>query len=259
MIRTAQPLGAIGINPNHPIFAGSAAQIICYGDQNGFLRNFGNVIPQPTANGTLATGTTDIGNALKFDGTSTYLDFGVLNVAEEFTVFWGGVFDALASVTGIVDCSDGTTSGWSIFTSGTDLFLSGNRWQGNLISSGWATGQFYHAAARNKTGTGYAIFRNGAQIAGDSSSLGSSVANPVNNFWVGQLRVSNPKFITARLSYFYMIDKYLSDDLIKMIFDNPWQILEEEPEVYYYPTASIPPVGSKIPVFANHYRNMGIM
>jgi hypothetical protein len=235
---TNQPLYPVPLDKTHPAFAGSGAQIICVGDQNGFLRNAGSLIAQPVPGGTLASGTTEAGSALLFNGSSTYLDFGTTAIpTDEFTVMWGGVFDALSGVTGIVDCSNGSSNGWSLYTSGTDMYLSGNHYSGDLLASGWATGTFYHGAARYKAGVGPSIFRNGAKIASSGITL-SGISNPTNPFLVGQLRVSSPRFITARFSYFYLFDRYLSDDLIKSLQVNPWQIFEQEPEIIYYPAST---------------------
>jgi hypothetical protein len=65
--------------------------------------------------------------------------------------------------------------------------------------------------------------------------------------------------MTGTMAYFYLIAKWLDDAIITPLHQNPWALLEEEPEVYFYPPPSAPPVGAIIPVFANHYRNMGIM
>jgi len=235
---TNQPLYPARVDLTHPALAGSRAQIICFGDASGFLRNAGDLIAQPIPGGTLASGTTDAGSALAFNGSSTYLDYGTANIpTDEFTVMWGGVFDALSGVTGIVDCSNGSSNGWSLYTSGTDMYLSGNHYSGDLLASGWATGTFYHGAARYKAGVGPSIFRNGAKIASSGITL-SGISNPTNPFLVGQLRVSSPRFITARFSYFYLFDRYLSDDLIISLQANPWQIFEQEQEIIYYPAAS---------------------
>lgn len=223
-----QPLYPAKLDLSHPALAGSQAQIICFGTANGFLRNAGNLISQPTPGGTLASGTTDAGSALAFNGATTYLDFGTASIpTDEFTVLFGGIFDALSGVTGIVDCCNGSSNGWSLYTSGTDMYLSGNHYSGDLLASGWTTGTFYHGAARNKSGTGVAIFRNGAKISSGAFGL-TGVSNPTNTFLLGQLRVSGPRFITGRLSYFYLIDRYLSDDLIISLQSNPWQLFESE-------------------------------
>jgi hypothetical protein len=228
LVLSNQPLYPAKLNLSHPALAGSSAQIICVGDQNGFLRNAGSLIAQPIPGGTLASGTTDAGSALAFNGSSTYLDFGTANIpTDEFTLLWGGVFDALSGVTGIVDCCNGSSNGWSLFTSGTDMYLSGNHYSGDLLTSGWATGTFYHGAARNKSGTGISIFRNGVKIADSGFGL-VGVSNPTNPFLFGQLRVSGPRFISGRFAYFFLFDRYLSDDLIKSLQANPWQVFEPE-------------------------------
>lgn len=235
---TNQPLYPARVDLTHPALAGSRAQIICFGDANGFLRNAGGLIAQPTPGGTLTSGTTGAGSALAFNGVSTYLDFGTANIpTDEFTLLWGGVFDALSGVTGIVDCCNGSSNGWSLFTSSTDIYLSGNHYSGDLLASGWATGTFYHGAARYKAGVGPSIFRNGAKIASSGITL-SGISNPTNPFLVGQLRVSSPRFITARFAYFYLFDRYLSDDLVILLQTNPWQIFEQEPEIIYYPAST---------------------
>jgi hypothetical protein len=234
---TSQPPKRSRVDASHPILAGVSNAIIQYGDVNGWRGNnatgeFGSLIQDPTLNGTLASDYTDAGPALKFDGSTTYADFGTANIpTDEFTVMWGGVFDALSGVTGIVDCCNGTSNGWSLFTSGTDMYLSGNHYSGDLLASGWATGTFYHGAARNKAGVGISIFRNGAKIANSGIGL-TGVSNPTNPFLVGQLRVSGPRFITGRFAYFYLLDKYLDDQQIADIAVNPYRILSPQRKLY---------------------------
>jgi hypothetical protein len=234
---TSQPPKRSRVDASHPILAGVSNAIIQYGDVSGWRGNnatgdFGSLIQDPTLNGTLASDYTDAGPALKFDGSTTYADFGTSNIpTDEFTVLWGGVFDALTGVTGIVDCSNGTSNGWSLYTSGTDMYLSGNHYAGDLLASGWATGTFYHGAARNKSGVGTSIFRNGAKIANSGTTL-SGVSNPTNPFLVGQLRVSSPRFITARFAYFYLFDRYLDDQQIADIAVNPYRIFSPQRKLY---------------------------
>lgn len=260
---SSQPPKSALLDSSHPALAGVSNAIIVYGDPYGWLQSnataqLGSKISAPTLNGARGHSATYAGPALIFDGSTTYLDFGTANIpADEFTLLWGGVFDSLTGVRGIIDGSNGSTNGWSLFSSGTDIYLSGNHYGGDLLSSSWATGTFYHGAARNKSGVGKSIFRNGAKIADSATGL-PSVSNPTSSFLVGQLRVSSPRFISARFSYLYLVDKYLSDRVISDIAVNPYSIFFPRRRILQL-AVSAPPVSATIPVFMNHYRNQGIM
>jgi hypothetical protein len=220
-----QPAQRLPIDWGHKILKGVNAAIIAYGDTTDWAINQGKLIAAPTVNGTFAKSVISKGRSLAFNGSDTYLAYDPANIpADEFTLLVGGVFGSLSGVTGIVDCSNGSTSGWSLFTSGTDMYLSGNHWSGDLLSSGWTTGSFFHLAARNKAGVGKAIFRNGVKIASSGLAL-AGVSNPVNPLWFGRLKVSSPQYVTGNFAYFYLLDKYLSDDAIKSISENQWRIL----------------------------------
>lgn len=232
-----QPLYPAKIDLSHPAFAGSSAQIICFGDQNGFLRNAGNLIAQPTTGGTLSSGTTDAGSALAFNGTNTYLDFGTANIPTvEFTFLWGGIFDDNDSPRGFIDCTNNGVSGWNIYQDGTDgMYFNNSSYPAGNQTTGWTVGQFWHGALRNKGGVSCDWFRNGTKI---YTGTGVSPAAPTLPFWVGRLKVGGLPYLNARFSYLYLIDRYLSDDLIKSLQNNPWQIFESEPEILFYPVAS---------------------
>jgi hypothetical protein len=232
-----QPLYPARIDLSHPAFAGSSAQIICFGDQNGFLRNAGNLIAQPTSGGTLSSGTTDAGSALAFNGTNTYLDFGTANIPTvEFTFLWGGIFDDNDSPRGFIDCTNNGVSGWNIYQDGTDgMYFNNSSYPAGNQTTGWTVGQFWHGALRNKGGVSCDWFRNGTKI---YTGTGVSPAAPTLPFWVGRLKVGGLPYLNARFSYLYLIDRYLSDDLIKSLQNNPWQIFESEPEVVFYPAAA---------------------
>lgn len=230
-VRTSQPQYPATIESSHPALDGVTASIITYGPRNLWRRHQGQGIDQPIFNGVIAAGPTPIGAGIRLDGSTNYLDYGTNNIpADEFTLFVGGVFDALSGVTGVADCSNGSTSGWSLFTSGTDMYLSGNHYSGDLASSGWVTGKVFHLAARNKSGVGKAIFRNGAKIATSGLSL-VGVSNPVNPLWIGRLRVSGPQYVSGRFAYCYLINKYLDDATIIAIQANAWQLLAAEEEL----------------------------
>jgi hypothetical protein len=231
-----QPLYPARIDLSHPAFAGSSAQIICFGDQNGFLRNAGNLIAQPTTGGTLSSGTTDAGSALAFNGTNTYLDFGTANIPTvEFTFLWGGIFDDNDSPRGFIDCTNNGISGWNIYQDGTDgMYFNNSSYPAGNQTTGWTVGQFWHGALRNKGGVSCDWFRNGTKI---YTGTGVSPTAPTLPFWVGRLKVGGLPYLNARFSYLYLIDRYLSDDLIKSLHANPWQIFESEPEVVFYPAA----------------------
>lgn len=257
-----QPDKNADLDFSHPALDGVTSAIILFGDVDGWRSNhangdLGSLIGDPTFNGTTSSDMTEADDALKFDGSSTYINMGAVNITDEFTAMWGGVFNALAGVTGIVDCSDNGTSGWSIFTGNTDLYLSGNRYAGDLLSSGWVAGRFYHGAARNKAGVGKSIFRDGAKIADSASGL-AGVSNPINPFWIGQLRVSSPRFLSASLSYFYLVNKYLDDETISDIAVNSNGIFAPQRKPIGM-GASAASIVSPMPVFINHYRNQGIL
>lgn len=232
-----QPIYPANLDLTHPALAGSSAQIICFGDQNGFLRNAGSLIAQPTSGGTLASGVTDAGSALAFNGTSTYLDFGTANIpTAEFTLFWGGVFDANDSPRGFIDCTNNGVSGWNIYQDGTGgMYFNNSSYPAGNPTTGWTVGQFWHGALRNKGGVSSDWYRNGVKVA---TGTGVSPTAPTLPFWVGRLKVGGLPYLNARFSYLYLLDRYLGDDLIKSLQTNPWQIFESEPETVFYPAPS---------------------
>lgn len=233
---TNQPLYPARLDKTHPAFAASSAQIICVGDQNGFLRNAGSLIAQPVPGGTLASGTTNSGSALAFNGSSTYLDFGTSNIpTAEFTVLFGGIFDSFDNYRGLIDCTSGAT-GWNVFqAAGGTLWFSIDGYSGSLSSSGWPVGQTTHGALRNKASVSCDWFRDGAKIA---TNAGQSPSPIIVSFLVGNQRGGGSTFLNGRLSYFYLFDRYIGDDLIISLQANPWQIFEAEPVVEIYPAAA---------------------
>jgi hypothetical protein len=234
-----------------------------YGDQNGWLGNnatgeFGSLIGEPTLNGTIASDYAEKGRALAFDGTTTYVEFPITNVPyTEFTLLWGGVFDNFASFRGFVDCVANGTSGWGVFqAAGGVLWFAVTSYAGVLSSTGWPSGVMVHGALRNKYGLTCDWFRNGSKI---SSTVGSLPNAPTLPFWIGKQRAGGTAFIQGRFEYFYLLDKYLDDQLISDIALNPYRIFSGNKTMILDATAGVPPVTAPIPVFANHYRNQGIM
>lgn len=249
--RTEQPPFLARPDPDSLMLAGVSSSLIAYGPPENWVVNVGERIGNPTFNGTFSAGGTPIGVGTRFNGTNTYFSYDSANVpADEFTFLIGIVFDSLSGVTGLIDASNGSSNGWSLFTSGTDMYLSGNHYSGDLLASGWTTGVFYHIAARNKFGIGKAIFRNGSIIAADTTSL-IGVSNPTSPMWIGRLKVSGPQYISGRVAYCYLIDKYLTHAAIASIASNAWQALEPEETPIHFSIGGAPAPSFK-PVWARN-------
>lgn len=232
---TNQPLYPAALDTTHPALAGVSASIIATGDPSGWMRNAGSRISAPALNGTIALDTTALGNALVFDGASTYLSYGAANIpAAEFTVLFGGIFDSFDNYRGIADCTVNGTSGWNIFqTAGGGLWFSVNGYAGSLLSSGWPTGTVVHGALRNRNGATCDWFRDGVNIASTSGKNPGAVTNPL---WIGNQRGSGLPFLSGRFAYFYLLDKYLDDLSIAAIAANPWQLFQPEGEDAWVPS-----------------------
>ena len=223
MTVTTQPNWAADIDTSHAAFSGSSAQIVCFGDATGFLRNAGSLISQPTGNGTLSSSTTEEGAAIALNGTNAYLSFDPANVpTSEFTLLWGGIFDDNDSPRGFVDCTNNGVSGWNVYQNGTDgMYFNNSSYPAGNQTTGWTVGQFWHGALRNKFGVSCDWFRNGTKI---YTGTGVSPAAPTLPLWIGRLKVGGLPYLNGRFSYFYLIDKFLDDTLIASLADNPWQI-----------------------------------
>lgn len=258
MIRYAQPLGNIKGNRNHPALAGNVPSIIGYGNSARWQTNNGNIISSPTISGPFGGGATPIGSGFDFNGSSTYLTYPSANIpTQEFTVMWGATFGTFANFRGLCDCGSGA-NGWNIFESGADtLFFSVNGYGGATSLGGWTPGQFWHGAVRWKTGGEHAWFRNGVKQS--TTSLGLTPGTAINPLRVGNHYAGGTSIMVGTFAYFYLISQWLDDTAIILLQQNPWSLLEEDPEILYWPPASAPPVGGVIPVFVNHYRNQGIM
>jgi hypothetical protein len=232
---TNQPLYPAALDPAHPALARVSASIIAAGDPSGWMRNAGIGTGAPALNGAIAPGITGLGNALVFDGASTYLSYGATNIpAAEFTVLFGGIFDSFDNYRGIADCTVNGASGWNIFqTANGGLWFSVNGYAGSLLSSGWPTGIVVHGALRNKSGTSCDWFRDGVNIASTSGKNPGAVTNPL---WIGNQRGSGLPFLSGRFAYFYLLDKYLDDVAIAAIAANPWQLFEPEGEDIWVPS-----------------------
>jgi hypothetical protein len=233
-----QPLYPDRVDTDHPALVGSAAQIIGYGGAALWARNAGSLIAQPTVGGTApASVATPYGSGIEFNGTDNYLDYGTANIpTQEFTFLWGGIFTSVNSFRGLIDCISGA-NGWTIFQSGTDtLFFSINGYGGATSLSGWTAGQFWHGAVRWKTGGEHAWFRNGIKQSSINSVLvpGTSIAS----LRIGWQRGGGVVPLKGPLAYGYLLDKWLSDDLIISLQANPWQIFESEPEILFYPAST---------------------
>lgn len=234
---TSQPPKRSRVDVSHPILAGVSNAILNYGDVSGWRGNnatgeFGSLIQDPTLNGTLDSDYTDAGPALKFDGSTTYADFGAANIPyAEFTLLFGGIFDSFTSFGGVADCTVNGVSGWNIFqAAGGTLYFSTRGYSGDLASSGWPTGQTVHGALRNKVAGTCDWFRNGVQVASTTGRNPITVTNPL---WVGNQRGGGTANLAARFSYFYLFDKYLSDQHIADIAVNPYRLFS--PRRYVFP------------------------
>lgn len=232
---TNQPLYPAALDSTHPALSRVSASIIAVGDPSGWMRNAGVGIAAPALNGAIASGTTGLGNALVFDGASTYLSYGATNIpASEFTVLFGGIFDSFDNYRGVADCTVNGASGWNIFqTASGGLWFSVNGYAGSLLSSGWPTGMLVHGALRNRSGTSCDWFRDGVNIASSSGKNPGAVTNPL---WIGNQRGGGLPFLSARFAYFYLLDKYLDDLSIAAIAANPWQLFEPEGEDIWVPS-----------------------
>jgi hypothetical protein len=236
--RVAQPLRSTGLDLSFPALSGVSASIITFGNAEGWLNNaaiphLGSTIGYPTLNGTLASGTTDAGNALVFDGTSTYVDYGTANIPTvEFTLLWGGVFDANDSPRGFIDCTNNGVSGWNIYQGGgSTMYFNNSSYPAGNPSTGWVAGQFFHGALRNKGGVSCDWFRDGAKI---YTGTGVSPTAPTLPLWIGRLKVGGLPYLKARFSYLYLLDKYLDDELIARIAINPYVIFAPQRYVFAF-------------------------
>lgn len=258
MIRTTQPFGNIRGNPNHPALAGTPASLLAYGGAGRWQVNNGRTIASPSISGTQATTATPIGGGYTFDGSANYLAYPAADIpTQDFTVLWGGIFTTVDSFRGICDCVSGG-NGWTLFQASPDgIYFSVNGYGGISVHTGWTAGQFWHGAFRWRNAVEYAWFRNGEKLSTTVPAV--TIGTAINPLRVGNHYAGGTSLLLGSLAYFYLIGQWLDDNIIIRLQQNPWALLEEEPEVYYYPPPSAPPAGTIIPVFANHYRNMGIM
>ncbi|HEU4830678.1 MAG TPA: right-handed parallel beta-helix repeat-containing protein [Candidatus Saccharimonadales bacterium] len=220
-----QPQHRAEIDWSHKALNGVSSAIITYGSANNWTKHQGRRILQPTFSGTAATGNTHQGQALLFNGTDTYLDYGTENIpSSEFTVLWGGVFHNLDGFRGLADCIVNGVSGWSIFaSSGDTLWFAFNHYGGYLQSSGWPLSKPVHGALRNKPGVSADWFRDGLKIV---SAAGASPIAATVPFWIGSQRGGGFPNLSASLTYFYLIDRYLDDATIIELQSNPSQIFK---------------------------------
>jgi len=236
-IRTVSPLAQIRANPNHPALVKSSASIIAYGNMHRWQINNGFNIANPTIVGPLNGAATPIGTGATFDGTSNYVDYGTANIpTQEFTFLWGGVFSSINNFRGLIDCVSGA-NGWTIFQSGTDtLFFSINGYGGATSLSGWTAGQFWHGAVRWKTGGEHAWFRNGQKLS--SSSVALTPGTSIASLRIGWQRGGGTVPLAGQMAYAYLVGKWIDDPIITSVHQNPWQVLEDEYEIYYWPAAT---------------------
>jgi hypothetical protein len=234
-----QPQNPAPLDLESPILAGVSNAIIMYGDAQAWLQNraaggqLGSQIPNPTITGGGVTDYTDIGPALEFDGTSTYLDFGTANIPTvEFTLLWGGVFDANDSPRGFIDCTNNGVSGWNIYQGGgSTMYFNNSSYPAGNPSTGWTPGQFFHGALRNKGGVSCDWFRDGAKI---YTGTGVSPAAPTLPLWIGRLKVGGLPYLKARFSYLVLVDRFLSDDTLAKVPANPWIVLQAPRRAYLF-------------------------
>jgi hypothetical protein len=230
-VRTSQPQYPATIESSLPALDGVTASIIAYGPANNWRKNQGSLIASPTFNGAIAAGATPAGSALVFNGTNAYLDYGVANIpTNEFTLLWGGVFDANDSPRGFIDCTNNGVSGWNIYQGGGDtMYFNNSSYPAGNPSTGWTPGRFFHGALRNKYGGSCNWFRDGAKIY-TGTGLGP-IAAPTLPFWIGRLKVGGLPYLKGRFAYIYLLNKFLDDATITAIHGNPWLLFSAEEEL----------------------------
>jgi hypothetical protein len=239
----SQPQYAAPLDLASPVLSGVSNAIILYGDAQSWVVNraansqLSSLIPNPAVTGGGITDFTDIGPALEFDGTSTYLDFGTANIpTSEFTLLWGGIFDANDSPRGFIDCTNNGASGWNVYQGGGDtMYFNNSSYPAGNPSSGWTVGQFWHGALRNKFGTSCDWFRNGAKI---YTGSGVAPAAPTLPLWIGRLKVGANQYIKGRFSYLYLVDKYLDDDTLSRIPANPFLVFQKPRRIFPFASAA---------------------
>jgi hypothetical protein len=91
-----------------------------------------------------------------------------------------------------------------------------------------------HGAFRNKYPGTCDWFRNGALV---SSGIGALPNAPTVSLWVGNQRGGGITYIAARLSYFYLVDKYLDNETIARLAANPYLIFQSTPRIYNFAAA----------------------
>lgn len=196
-------------------------------------------IGNSTAYGTFDYALTEAGPAAAFDGTSNYVEYSPTNIpTNEFTLLWGGVFDANDSPRGLIDCTNNGVSGWNVYQNGTDgMYFNNSSYPTSNGTTGWTVGQFWHGALRNKGGVSCDWFRNGAKI---YTGSGVSPTAPTLPLWIGRLKVGANPYIKARFSYLYLLDKYIDDETISRIAVNPYIIFAPQRYVFDTGTAAAP-------------------
>lgn len=246
-VRTSQPQYPATIESSLSALDGVTASIIAYGPANNWRKNQGSLIASPTFNGSIASGATPAGSALTFNGTNAYLDYGFANVpAAEFTLFWGGVFDANTSPNGFVDCTNNGISGWNIYMDGSSgMYFNNSSYPTGNPTTGWTVGRFWHGALRNKGGVSADWFRNGVKVA---SGTGVSPAAPTLPLWIGRLKVGAAPYLKGRFAYFYLLNKFLDDATIIAIQANPWLLFGAEEELILVGAGSGVPLSSSATV-----------
>jgi hypothetical protein len=229
-VLTSQPQYPATIESSLPALDGVTASIIAYGPANNWRKNHGSLIASPAFGSTIVSGATPAGSALTFNGTNAYLDYGFANVpASEFTLLWGGVFDANNSPNGFIDCTNNGISGWNIYMDGSSgMYFNNSSYPTGNPTTGWTVGKFWHGALRNKGGVSADWFRNGVKVA---SGIGVSPAAPTLPLWVGRLKVGGAPYLKGRFAYFYLLNKFLDDATIIAIHANPWLLFSAEEEL----------------------------
>ncbi len=238
-----QPQTIAHVDWSNPNLKGVGASIVQVGGLSGFAVNRGRLIASPVIGGTVVTDGTNAGLALKFDGTSTFLDYGTANIpAVEFTVMWGGIFDANDSPRGIFDCTNNGVSGWNIYQDGASgMYFNNSSYPAGNPTTGWTVGAYWNGALRNKGGVSADWWRNGTKVA---SGTGVSPTAPTLPFWVGKLKVGGLPFMKARFSYFYLFDKFLDDAAIISLQGNPYQIFNSQRVIWSSTAAAGDAVGA---------------
>lgn len=105
-------------------------------------------------------------------------------------------------------------------------------------------------------GTNRILYVNGKEVARATATtpalvaalcIGTNLGNVNGEYWPGDIDT---------VGYF---PRAFPAGEILALYENPFRLLKPQRRLYEFVDSGVPPVSSPLPVFANHYRNMGIM